>query len=119
MTVSAAAFATNMPARVEPVKLTMSISGWLEMAAPTDGPSPFTKLNTPLGTPAACITSANRMALNGATSLGFSTIVQPTAMAGATLQAIWLIGQFHGVMKPQTPMGSLVMSVRPRSSSNL
>ncbi len=51
-TVSAAAFATRMPARVEPVKETMSISGWLEIAAPTPGPSPFTRLNTPFGTPA-------------------------------------------------------------------
>ena len=46
-------------------------------------------------------------------------MVQPVAMAGATLQAIWLIGQFHGVMKAQTPMGSWVTSVVPRSSSNL
>ena len=46
-------------------------------------------------------------------------MVQPTASAGATLQAIWLIGQFHGVMKAHTPIGSLVISVVPRSSSNL
>ncbi len=32
-------------------------------------------------------------------------MVQPAASAGATLQAIWLIGQFQGVMKPQTPIG--------------
>ena len=50
------------------------------------------------GTPAASRISANKMALNGATSDGFSTMVQPAASAGATLQAIWLIGQFHGVM---------------------
>ena len=45
-------------------------------------------------------------------------MVQPTASAGATLQAIWLTGQFHGVMKPQTPIGSRAMSVVPRSVSN-
>ncbi len=62
--------------------------------------------------------SAKRMALKGATSDGFSTIVQPAASAGATLHAIWLIGQFHGVMKPHTPAGSLTMWDVPRSSSN-
>ena len=44
--------------------------------------------------------------------------MQPAASAGATLQAIWLIGQFHGVMKPQTPIGSRTISVVPRCSSN-
>jgi hypothetical protein len=42
--------------------------------------------------------SAKIIASNGAISLGFSTIVQPAASAGATLQAIWLIGQFQGVI---------------------
>ena len=55
----------------------------------------------------------------GAISEGFSTIVQPAAIAGATLQAIWFCGQFHGVMKAQTPIGSLTIRVVPRSSSNL
>ena len=53
-TVSAAFLATAMPARVEPVKLTMSTSLWLDSATPTPGPSPLTRLNTPAGTPAAC-----------------------------------------------------------------
>jgi acyl-CoA reductase-like NAD-dependent aldehyde dehydrogenase len=42
----------------------------------------------PFGTPAACSTSARMMALSGAISLGFSTMVQPAASAGATLQVI-------------------------------
>ena len=87
-TVGAALRATSTPARVEPVNDTMSTSGCEEMAAPTVGPSPFTRLKTPAGTPASSSTSAKRMALNGATSEGFSTIVQPAAKAGATLQAI-------------------------------
>ena len=32
--------------------------------------------------------------------------MQPVASAGATLEAIWLSGQFHGVISPQTPIGS-------------
>jgi hypothetical protein len=63
--------------------------------------------------------SAKMCPVNGATSEGFSTMVQPVAMAGATLQAIWFSGQFQGVMKPQTPIGSLTIMVAPRSSSNL
>ena len=43
-TVSAAARATAMPARVEPVNDTMSMSGCVESAWPTVGPSPLTML---------------------------------------------------------------------------
>ena len=118
LTVGAAFFATSIPARVDPVKDIMSTSGCEERAAPTTGPSPFTRLNTPAGTPASCMTSANKMALKGATSEGLRTIVQPAAIAGATLQAIWLIGQFHGVMNPHTPAGSLIILLVPRSCSN-
>ena len=114
LTVGAALRATSMPARVEPVNDTMSTSGWLEIAAPTVGPSPLTRLNTPAGTPAACRISVQIWAENGAISEGLSTIVQPAASAGATLQAIWLTGQFQGVIRPQTPIGSLDIIVLPR-----
>ena len=119
LTVVAASRATAIPARVDPVKETMSTSGCAAIAAPTVGPSPLTRLNTPGGTPAASSTSAKMIAEKGATSDGFSTIVQPVASAGKTLVAIWLIGQFHGVMKPHTPIGSLTIVVDPRGSSNL
>lgn len=46
------------------------------------------------------------MALSGVNSLGFSTQVEPVASAGTTLSAIWLIGQFQGVIRPQMPIGS-------------
>ncbi|MNQ16192.1 hypothetical protein D3C85_291870 [compost metagenome] len=75
-------------------------------------------LNTPAGTPAASMISAQRSPDRGATSEGFSTMVQPTASAGATLQPIWFDGQFHGVMKAQTPMGSRLIRVAPRGSSS-
>ncbi len=117
LTVSAAFLATWTPARVEPVNDTMSMPGCDEMAAPTVGPSPFTRLKTPAGTPASCSTSATRIAESGAISLGFSTMVQPAASAGATLHMIWFTGQFHGVMKPQTPTGSRMMRVEPLFST--
>jgi hypothetical protein len=44
------------------------------------------------------MTSENTTPLIGAISEGFSTTVQPAAMAGATLQTIWLSGQFQGVI---------------------
>ena len=44
--------------------------------------------------------------------------MHPVARAGATLHAIWFIGQFQGVMSPQTPIGSFAIRVVPRTSSN-
>ena len=79
-----------------------------ERAAPTIGPYPFTKLKTPLGTPASCITSANNIEQYGDISLGFRTIVHPLAIAADTFVVIWFIGQFHGVIIPTTPIGSLL-----------
>ena len=45
--------------------------------------------------------------------------MQPAAKAGATLQAIWFIGQFHGVIIPTTPTGSFTIKLVPNSSSKL
>ena len=42
---------TRLPAAVEPVKDTMSTSGWAAIASPTTGPSPVTRLKTPGGRP--------------------------------------------------------------------
>ena len=50
--------------------------------------------------------------------------VDPVANAGMTLSAIWFIGQFQGVISPQTPMGSrksispLASTLRSSSSSS-
>ena len=56
----------------------MSIPGCLEIASPTTGPIPFTRLKTPGGTPASCSTSAKRTAARGVISEGFNTTVHPT-----------------------------------------
>ena len=104
--VSAAFFEISFPARVDPVKETISISGWLDICVPTPAPSPFTKLNTPSGNPTSSIISANNIPEIGAISDGLSIIVHPVANAGTTLRAIWFIGQFHGVINPHTPIGS-------------
>ena len=76
------------------------------MAPPRVGPSPFTRLKTPGGKPASCIIPAKSKEESGAISEGFSTTVQPTATAGTTFKVTWFIGQFQGVIRPQTPIGS-------------
>ena len=111
--VSAAALATATPPRVDPVKDTMSTCGCDDSAAPASGPSPLTRLKTPGGTPARSITSASRSALSGDNSLGFRTTVQPAASAGAIFSAAWCSGQFHGVMRPQTPIASRTITALP------
>src|ERR1700692_4193170 len=106
LTVGRARLATPTRAGVEPVKEIMSIFGCSLMAAPTSGPRPFTRLNTPFGTPASCRISAKISADDGVNSDGFRIMVQPAASAGATLHVIWFSGQFHGVIMPTTPTGS-------------
>jgi hypothetical protein len=59
------------------------------------------------------------MALSGETSLGFRTTVQPAASAGASFDVIWFRGQFHGVIKPHTPIASRRIWVPPMYRSNL
>ena len=86
---SAASSMTRRPARVEPVKETMSTLGCAAIASPTTGPTPVTRLKTPGGRPTSSMTSARMKALIGATSLGFSTTVQPAARAGATFSTTW------------------------------
>ena len=106
-----------MPARVEPVNDIMSMPGCALMAAPTSAPSPLMRLKTPLGTPASSRISAKMSADVGVYSDGFRTMVQPAASAGATLQAIWFSGQFHGVIMPTTPTGSRTIMADPSRSS--
>ena len=81
-----AASSTFRPVRMSPVSDTMRTAGWLISADPTLSPRPTTTLNTPGGRIAAAI-SANRRAVSGVCSDGFSTIVLPAAMVGATFQA--------------------------------
>ena len=118
-TVCAASSETRFPARVEPVNEIMSTLGCRASASPTTGPVPHTRLKTPRGSPDACTTSASMKAESGATSLGFSTTVQPAASAGAILATTWCSGKFHGVIAPTTPTGSCTTSELPSLSSNL
>ena len=82
----------RLPARVEPVKEIMSTPGCFTSASPALAPKPVTRLNTPFGSPACSITSARMKALNGATSEGLRTTVQPAPSAGASFSVIWCSG---------------------------
>ena len=66
----------------------MSTFSCSDKAAPTIGPYPLTRLNTPFGTPAVCITSASNIEQYGDISLGFKTMVHPVAIAAETFVVI-------------------------------
>lgn len=72
--------------------------------------------------PASSTISANNSEDSGAISDGFKIMVQPVASAGITLSVTWFIGQFHGVIRPQTPAGSIRIrsfgACEPNSRSN-
>mmetsp|Transcript_108959 Transcript_108959/g.216392 ORF Transcript_108959/g.216392 Transcript_108959/m.216392 type:complete len:226 (-) Transcript_108959:489-1166(-) len=90
--VDAAAAEICFPARVEPVKLTMSTSGCSASTSPHPGPKPTTMLKTPAGIPASWIASATMYAQHGVISLGFKTTVHPASIAGIIFSDIWLRG---------------------------
>ena len=50
--------------------------------------------------------------MNGVAEAGLMTIVHPAASAGAPLRVIIAAGKFHGVMRPQTPTGCLIVRMR-------
>ena len=62
--------------------------------------------------PARSASTASASAENGVCEAGFSTTVQPAASAGPTLRVIIAIGKFHGVMRPTTPIGCLMTTMR-------
>ena len=93
------------PAAVEPVKLTLSMSGWRTRCSPTSR-SAGTMFTTPAGTPASMRTSARMLASRGVSGAGLSTMVEPEAIVGPSLSAVMNSGTFQGMMPAQTPTGS-------------
>ena len=63
-------------------------------------------LTTPGGKSISCKISARRKAVNDVVSAGLSTTVFPQASAGAIFHAAIIKGKFHGMICPQTPIGS-------------
>ena len=90
MTSAAAAVATAMPARVEPVIETICGILCLVSAAPVSR-SPQTRLHTP-GGKMSCIFLTIHIDEAGVVSEGLSTTVLPAARAGANFQTDIIIG---------------------------
>ena len=90
MSPAAAAWATWMPARTDPVIDTICGMSWLTSAWPVPA-SPQTTLSTPGGRCAAAI-SASMSVDTGVVSEGLSTTVLPAARAGAIFQIAIISG---------------------------
>ena len=104
--VAEAAAMIALPTAVEPVKETLSTSGWLTSASPVPGPGPWTTLTTPGGTPASRRTSASSVTVAGVSGAGLTTTVHPAASAIEIFQAAICSGKFHGITAATTPTGS-------------
>ena len=96
----------NFPTTVDPVKEIILTCGCFDKAAPHTFPSPVIILITPLGKFACLTSSASLLAVRGACSEDFRTLVFPTATQDASLLAAITKGKFHGVMHATTPTGS-------------
>ena len=81
---TAAAAITLRPTAVDPVNVTTSTSRCPASAVPTSEPAPVTTLNTPSGSPASLASRASVSVVNGVSSHGLITTVQPAANAGNT-----------------------------------
>ncbi len=90
LSVGAAAAATSMPARTDPVTDTMAGVSCTTSARPVSR-SPQTTLKTPGGRCSAMI-SAMSSAVTGVVSDGLSTMVFPAASAGANFHTAIIIG---------------------------
>ena len=62
-------------------------------------------LMTPAGSPASSMVLTKSSVVNGVSSAGFTTIVQPAAMAGPILRVAIASGKFQGVMAKAGPTG--------------
>src|SRR5580704_608481 len=112
LTVPAHCSISNFPISVDPVKLNLRTVGFEVISPPISLALPVTQEKTPAGTPARSASSHSASAENGVWLAGFSTIVQPAAKAGPHLRVIIAAGKFQGVIAAQTPIGSLITTMR-------
>src|ERR1039458_3526785 len=103
---------------VEPTKDTAFTLGCLRRASTHSRP-PWTRLSTPLGSPAFSNNPATLIAVSGTFSLGFSTKVLPQAMATGYIQRGTMQGKLNGVMPTHTPSGWRMVSRSEEHTSEL
>ena len=89
---------------VDPTKPTPWIVS-LSRIASTASLSPLITCRTPSGSPASCISSARRSAVEGHRSEGFRIIAFPQASAGPIFHSGIIAGKLKGVMPATTPSG--------------
>jgi len=82
---------TRLPARVDPVKETMSVFGCATIASPTTGPVPETMLNTPREAPPREQCREEKR-VHWCYLARLQHDVHPAASEAATLLAIWCSG---------------------------
>ena len=106
-TFCAASAMRRLPTGVEPVKETLRSRGVREQRAgdPGGADAEDTTFSTPAGRPASSMVWAKSWAVSGVSLAGLSTMVQPAAMAGATLRVAMARGKFQGVISRQGPTG--------------
>ena len=92
-----------------PTKATALISLFFVRATPASSPKPFTRFQTPWGSPASKAISLSIFAVTGDNSAGLWTTVHPAARAGATFHVDNIKGVFHGVIIPTGPIGYLLV----------
>lgn len=88
-------FATSLPTRVLPVKVTFLTTGCLQSASLSDGV--FSRevgrtLKTPFGKPACCARFASASTEKGVSGDGLTIIVQPAANAAPAFRRIIAMG---------------------------
>ena len=104
---------SDQPTVGEPVKeSTLKRSSSMRRSA--SGREVGITLNPPAGRPASTRISATFSMINGSALGGFNTMLQPTAIAGATLWAARFSGKLNGLMPSTGPTGKrCVMPRRP------
>src|SRR5690606_20270797 len=97
--------AIRRPTAVLPVNDTAFNAGCSTSGSPTSGPSPWTMLSTPAGSPISAASAPSRVAVCGVTSEGLATTVLPAAGAGAIFQVNRYSGRFQGEIGATLPSG--------------
>src|SRR3546814_12460754 len=86
-----------LPTAVEPVKVTLRITGCGIRYSEISAGTPKTRLTTPFGRPASTKHRTSPAQLAGVSSGPFRMIEQPAATAPEILRTAWLLGKFKGV----------------------
>ena len=113
LTVPAHCSISNLPTSVEPVKVSLRTIGFEVISPPISLDAAGDAGEDALRHAGALGQLAQAPAPRTASAVaGFSTIVQPAASAGPALRVIIAAGKFHGVIAAQTPIGSLITTMR-------